>query len=46
MTRKVWNKKLIKIVLGKVWGVDTRWDHKIIEQNDYTCIIGLSFKDG
>ena len=45
MTRKVWNKKLIKTVFGRVWGIDNGWDLKILKQDDSTCYIGLSFID-
>ena len=45
MTRKVWNKKLIKIVFGRVWGIDNGWDLKILKQDDCICYIGLSFID-
>ncbi|KAL5581276.1 hypothetical protein UlMin_013718 [Ulmus minor] len=45
MTRKVWNKKLIKTVFGRVWGIDKGWDLKILMQDDCTCYIGLSFTD-
>lgn len=46
MTRRNWNKKLIKTVLGRIFGVYTGWDLKIIEQEDCTGFIGFSFKDG
>ena len=45
MTRKVWNKKLIKTVLGRIWGMDTGWDVKILKQEECTFVIGISFSD-
>ncbi|KAL5580691.1 hypothetical protein UlMin_013133 [Ulmus minor] len=40
VTRKVWNKKLIKTIFGRVWSIANGWD---LKQDDSTCYIGLSF---
>ncbi|KAL5578890.1 hypothetical protein UlMin_011332 [Ulmus minor] len=45
MTRKPWNKKLMTTILGRIWGVDTGWSLRILDQKDSNCYIALSFKD-
>ncbi|KAL5562034.1 hypothetical protein UlMin_031781 [Ulmus minor] len=32
-------------ILGRIWGVDTGWSPKILDQKNSNCYIALSFKD-
>ncbi|KAL5564162.1 hypothetical protein UlMin_027326 [Ulmus minor] len=45
MTGKPWNKKLMSTILGRLWGADSGWALKILEQKGCNCYIALSFKD-
>ncbi|KAL5557420.1 hypothetical protein UlMin_039656 [Ulmus minor] len=45
LTRKPLNKKLMATILGRIWGVDTGWSLKILDQKDRNCYIALFFKD-